>query len=126
MSGKKGIDKRLTSSFSQPKDKSFDFDIISKYFRNKDNSKAYQVLSDKTCNDLGFEDLYAFLDRTHSKIGQQYLYNKRRAIQRNEEQTKLDETIIDVLTRDSEFRISVQKKIEKLNHKDANHVISLF
>jgi hypothetical protein len=126
LNGKKGIEKRLASSFGHLKEDAFDFDLIGKYFRNKDNSKAHQVLSDKTCNDLDFEDLYTFLDRTHSKIGQQYLYNKLRTIVRNQEQTKLDETIIDVLSRDSSFRISVQKKIEKLNHKDANHVISLF
>ncbi|MFT4612060.1 MAG: hypothetical protein ACJA1H_002089 [Glaciecola sp.] len=122
----KEIDKRLDSSFGQPKDESFDFDIIDKYFRNKENSKVQQVLSDKTCNDLDFKDLYAFLDRTHSRIGQQYLYNKLRAIQCDKEQNKLDETIIDMLSRDSEFRISIQKKIEKLNHKDASNVISLF
>jgi acid stress-induced BolA-like protein IbaG/YrbA len=120
------VDVRLNNSFGQLKEDSFDFELIGKYFRNKDNSKAHQVLSDKTCNDLDFEDLYTFLDRTHSKIGQQYLYNKLRTIERNEEQTKLDEIIIDVLSRDSGFRISVQKKIEKLNYKDANHVISLF
>jgi len=125
-SGKKGIKKNLASSFGQLKDDAFDFELIGKYFRNNDNSDAYQVLSDKTCNDLDFEDLYIYLDRTHSKIGQQYLYNKLRTIDRNEDQTKLDETIIDVLASDLSFRISVQKIIEKLNHKDANNVISLF
>ncbi|MFT4804770.1 MAG: hypothetical protein ACI9YE_001977, partial [Psychroserpens sp.] len=83
------VDVRLNNSFGQLKEDSFDFELIGKYFRNKDNSKAHQVLSDKTCNDLDFEDLYTFLDRTHSKIGQQYLYNKLRTIERNEEQTKL-------------------------------------
>lgn len=73
LSGKKEIEKRLASSFGHPKADAFDFELIGKYFRNKDNSKVHQVLSDKTCNDLDFEDLYAFLDRTHSKIGQQYL-----------------------------------------------------
>jgi len=67
-------------AFGNIKDDSFDFELIEKYFRKKDNSEAFQVLSDKTCNDLDFQELFAFIDRTNSKVGQQYLYNKLRTI----------------------------------------------
>ncbi|CAM1342281.1 MutS-related protein [Tenacibaculum aestuarii] len=123
---KKELNLRLKESFGKLKDDSFDFDYIEKYFRNKDNSKAYQVLSDKTCNDLDFDDLFMFLDRTNSKVGQQYLYNNIRTIQVNEKQTKLNEEIIKQLSENPELRISVQKKLEKLNHKDAYYISSLF
>lgn len=122
---KKEINVRLKESFGKMKDGSFDFDSIEKYFRNKDNSKTYQVLSDKTCNDLDFDDLFMFLDRTTSKVGQQYLYNKLRTINIDENQTKLDEHIIDELLKDSELRISIQKKLEKLKHKDAYYITIL-
>ena len=91
---KKEINQRLKESFGKLKDDSFDFDYIEKYFRNKDNSKAYQVISDKTCNDLDFDDLFMFLDRTNSKVGQQYFYNNLRIIKVNEKQTKLNEELI--------------------------------
>lgn len=58
---KKKINERLKESFGKIKDDSFDFDMIEKYFRNKNNSAAYQVLSDKTCNDLDFDDYLCFL-----------------------------------------------------------------
>ena len=43
----KGINESLKESFGEMKDDSFNFESIEKYFRKKDNSKSYQVLSDK-------------------------------------------------------------------------------
>jgi len=123
---KKELNKKLKESFGKLKDDSFNFDMIQKYFRNKDNSKAYQILSDKTCNDLDFDDLFMFLDRTTSKVGQQYIYNTLRAIKVDEEQTKLNEALISELSKNSELRISIQKNLEKLKHKDAYYIATLF
>ena len=53
---KRDTEGRLTASFGELKEESFDFECIESYFRSKDNSKAFQVLSDKTCNDLDFQD----------------------------------------------------------------------
>lgn len=122
----KNVTDRLKMSFGSLKEQSTDFNYISKYFRNKNNSKAYHVVSDKTCNDLDFEDLFMLIDRTHSKVGQQYLYNKLRTVTINESQTTLDEEIIKELTNNEQLRISVQKRLEKLNHKDAYCITTLF
>ncbi|MGG8497663.1 MutS-related protein [Tenacibaculum sp. TC6] len=123
---KKKADQQLKESFGKLKDGSFDFELIEKYFRNKDNSKAHQVLSDKTCNDLDFDDLFMFLDRTTSKVGQQYLYNNLRTLNVNEKQTRLNEELINELTNNPEVRISVQKKIKNLHHKEAYYITTLF
>ncbi len=123
---KKETQLRLKESFGKLKDDNFDFESIEKYFRNKDNSKTYQTLSDKTCNDLDFDDLFMFLDRTTSKVGQQYLYNTLRTINLNEKQTTLNESLITELSDNADLRISLQKKIEKLKDKDAYHIATLF
>ncbi|KIX19824.1 DNA mismatch repair protein MutS [Flavobacterium sp. 316] len=123
---KRELNRKLKESFGKLKDDFFDFDSIEKYFRKKDNSKVYQVLSDKTCNDLDFDDLFMFLDRTHSKIGQQYLYNHLRTIGINEKKTRLNEEIITAFLKNYELRISVQKELEKLKHKDVYYISSLF
>ncbi len=123
---KKEVIKRLEASFGKPKDEAFDFESIEKYFRKKDNSQAHQILSDKTCMDLDFDDLFMFLDRTHSPIGQQYLYNHLRSININEKKTELNEEIITEFSKNSNFRISIQEQLEKLNHKDAYFITSLF
>ncbi len=116
---KKEINKRIKESFGNIKDDSFDFDMIEKYFRNKDNSGAFQVLSDKTCNDLDFDDLYMFIDRTNSKVGQQYLYNKLRTIKADKQQTKLDEEIIEK----QEEVSHLMKVINSLNDHDKELIV---
>ncbi len=123
---KKKSTERLKNSFGQVKEATFDFNLIATYFRNKDNSSVDQVLSDRTCNDLDMDDLYMFIDRTHSKIGQQYLYNKLRTIKVNKQQTQLDEIIIDELLKNVDLRLSIQKQLEKLNKRDVYHIASLF
>jgi len=71
---------KLLNEFGNLKVDSFNFEYIESYFRKKGHSTDFQTLSDKTCNDLDFEELFMFIDRTNSKVGQQYLYNKLRNI----------------------------------------------
>lgn len=117
---------RLKASFGKLKDDSFDFNIIEKYFRNKDNSGAFQVISDKTCNDLDFYELFMYLDRTNSKVGQQYLYNALRTIEADLRNTELNEEIIGAVSKDSDLRVLIQKQLEKLSKYDVYRVSALF
>ncbi len=125
MSKKKDIE-RLKATYGELKDDSFNFELIEKYFRNKDNSEAFQVLSDKTCNDLDLHELYMFIDRTNSMVGQQYLYNKIRTIPSNSENLELNEKIIKNLMNNSDFRIKTQRLLETLKKDDAYYISSLF
>jgi DNA mismatch repair ATPase MutS len=122
---KKDIE-HLKASFGKQKDDRYNFELIEKYFRNKDNSTAFQVLSDKTCNDLDFDELFMFTDRTHSKVGQQYLYNKLRTIPCKSEKLELNEKIIQEFTAETDFRIETQKQLGKLEKTDVYYISSLF
>lgn len=117
---------KFLESFGNIKDDSFDFGQIESYFRNKDNSNSLQVLSDKTCNDLDFEELFMFLDRTNSKVGQQYLYNKLRIIPTDSNDFDKQEKIINHFKNDSDFGISTQNQLSKLNEHEAYYISSLF
>ena len=123
---KKKTIERLKESFGQLKDDDFRFDFIEKYFVNKDNSDSFQVLSDKTCNDLDFEELFMFLDRTTSRVGQQYLYNRLKAIPNNISDIVNKEKLIEKLTDDDDYRINTQLQLDKLNKEDVFHISSLF
>ncbi|WP_320018721.1 hypothetical protein [Labilibaculum manganireducens] len=123
---KKKQAEQLKASFGKLKDESYNFELIEKYFRNKEHTETLQVLSDKTCKDLDFEELFMFLDRTHSKPGQQYLYNKLRAIPNKPTNVDLDEKLIHLFTDDSDFRVEVQTQLEKLKGREAYFVSSLF
>jgi len=120
------INSRIKESFGKIKDDSFNFKSIERYFRHKDNSASYQILSDKTCNDLDFDELFMYLDRTNSRVGQQYYYNRLRNINIDKHQTELDEKIITEFTKNTELRISIQKKLDQLSHKDSFYIATLF
>ena len=123
---KKELTAKLLKDFGSLKEDSFRFEQIEYYFRKKDNSTAYQVLSDKTCNDLDFQDLFMFVDRTNSKIGQQYLYNKLRTIPADSIEIADNETLIEEFTKNTEFRVNIQRLLSRLNDKETFYLSSLF
>lgn len=114
------------SAFKEAKDEVFDFDLIERYYRGKDHTGAHQVITDRTHNDLDMDDLFMYLDRTHSKVGQQYLYNQIRVLKNNTQITNLNESLIEKLTLDQVWTQSVQSKIQKLNGKDTYYISALF
>ncbi len=120
---KKKAREELQKSFGKIKDDSFHFDLIERYFWAKDNSNSFQTLSDKTCNDLDFNELFMFLDRTCSKVGQQYLYQTLRTIPKsvNDSDEKLIEQFLNVV----DFRTSVQMKLAELKSNDAYYISTL-
>lgn len=122
---KKNRDK-LMAEFGQVKNDTFDFERIESYFRRKDNSNCFQVLTDKTCNDLDFQELFMFIDRTNSKVGQQFLYNKLRTIPADLKDISLHEKIIARLTENADLRLSIQSHLAQLNENEAFYITALF
>lgn len=123
---KKEIKERLLNSFGEVKDESFDFGQIESYFRKKDHKNTFQVLSDKTCNDLDFSELFMYIDRTNSKVGQQFLYDKLRTIPLDSYEIDEDEKLIEHFSTNHEIRIATQKLLMKLNGYEAYYIPSLF
>ena len=118
--------KKLIPVFGRLKEDSFNFELIETYFKKKNHSVAFQTLSDKTCNDLDFAELFLFVDRTNSKIGQQFMYNQLRTISSDSGKIVRTEKLIKALTENTEFRLRVQNQLSKLNHNDAFYITSLF
>ena len=117
---------RLIGSFGKVKDDSFNFDYIEKYFRNKDQTGTYQVLSDKTCNDLDFNELFMFTDRTTSKVGQQFLYDTLRTIPPDANKFAEQERFIEQIAKDPGLRLKLQVHLDKLNSESTYFITSLF
>ena len=116
---------KIKESWAKIKSSDFDFHRISSYFCNNDNTKYFQVISKKTINDIDFHELFMFLDRTNSKIGQQYLYNKLLVIDlkyKFDEQEKL----IEYYNNNEQCRIETQLLLTKLNKTEAYYISSLF
>jgi hypothetical protein len=118
--------KKLLNAFGQIKSDSFSFELIESYFRKKEKDEAFQVLTDKTCHDLDFQELFMFVDRTTSRVGQQYLFQKLRTIPGADPNTQLNEDLIDRFTNDVEYRLICQEILSNLTDKEAYHITSLF
>ena len=74
--------KKLEVSWGKAKtEKDFNFDYISAYFNEQPvTDNVLQQIPDESIADLDFHDVFKIIDRTVSKVGQQYLYYKLRTI----------------------------------------------
>ena len=97
------------------KEENFNFHLIGKYFRNRANIEQdyYHLISDKISIDLDLDDVFKKIDRTTSKIGQQYLYYKIRIIKKSF--TKLDK-FSDLVNFFKENESKRQQCIKKLSN----------
>jgi hypothetical protein len=123
---KKKIKDKLAASFGKEKDESFDFESIEKYFRKKDKSNSFHVISDKTCNDLDFQEFFMFMDRTTSKVGQQYYYDTLRTIPKDREKFTIQEYLIKELETNSKLRLEIQYHLNKLVDYKTFYITYLF
>jgi hypothetical protein len=55
-----------------------------------------------------------FLDRTTSKIGQEFLYNRLRTIPFDSKKIFEHEKLIKELTENSDFRVNLQNQLSKI------------
>jgi MutS domain V len=123
---KKKTKERLIESFGKLKNDSFFFESIEKYFKNKNHNKDFQVLSDKTCKDLDFNELFMFVDRTTSNVGQQFLYDKLRTIPPDGDKLVEQEKLIEQITKDSNLRLEIQIHLDKLTRDSTYFITTLF
>lgn len=115
----------LKKNWGKLKTEDFDFDLIEKYFRMKDNSAYFQVISERTAKDIDFDELFMFLDRTNSKIGQQYLYNKLRVVD-SQYNFADQEKLINYFLYNETQRVESQLTLSKLNNRESYSISSLF
>ncbi len=116
---------KLKQDWGKLKTEDFDFDLIERYFRKRDNSAYFQVISERTARDIDFQELFMFLDRTNSKIGQQYFYNKLRIID-SQYDFAHQESLISYFLNNEAQRVESQLLLSKLNNKDSYYISSLF
>ncbi|MCL2598202.1 MAG: DNA mismatch repair protein MutS, partial [Paludibacter sp.] len=115
----------LVPKWDERKSEDFHFELIENYFKKKDNFAAFQTINAQLMDDIDFYDLFEFIDRTSSKIGQQYLYNQLLVISPDlhfEEQ----EAIADYFLQNEEKRLRAQKLFSKLNRRESFYISHLF
>lgn len=118
--------KWLHKHWGKPKkDDYFNFYVIAKYFENNSHKKdAFHIISEKCKNDLDIDAVFKFIDRTTSKIGQQYLYFKLRTIGSLEDLQKFD-SLTTIFKDNKTLSIRCQSILSKLSLNDSYYLEEL-
>ena len=111
--------------YKNVKKTAFDFDRISRYFAAVDHRDAFQVLPDNVLKDVDFEELFMYLDRTCSNIGQQYLYATLRTLPKTRDRHRRLEKTIKFLDANAEIKEAVVLQLSRLNKPGAYYLQSL-
>lgn len=119
----KSIDE-LRKGWGQPKNASFYFNRI-KRFADIESSKEFHRLTNQTLYDIDFEELFMLVDRTNSRVGQQYLYKKLIHPTNDLDALKKANELSEHLSANETLREEVQKEISYLNGADAYYITSL-
>ncbi|WP_425391897.1 MutS-related protein [Ekhidna sp.] len=117
--------KALDDAYGQIKEDIFNFDSISEYYKGTTPQKDTQTISDRTYNDLDFDKFFMFIDRTTSKVGQQFLYKKIRTL-RLKPSFASQEELIEFYQENQKERLSAQYTLLKLSRSGALYLTSLF
>lgn len=123
-SRRKLIDK-FKASWGKPKTEEFNFELIEHYFKKKNTATALQIISNQTVHDIDFKNLFMFVDRTSSRIGQQYLLSNLLTIPKTpgfDEQEK----IIEHFAANGNDCQNAQFILSRLNDDKSYHVATLF
>lgn len=96
------------------------------HYHNCINNKPDEYLSDEVAEDIDLERIFAFVDRTNSRLGQQYLYHQLRKIHPN---LPLLHELDDLATKfknNDDLRISMEVELIRLEHRNAYYIHELF
>ena len=86
---------------------------------------SVNVLDEKTCKDLNLDDIFGYVDRTSSKVGQQFLFHLLRTPQSEKKSLLKFEQVINCFA-NVQLREKLQIELYRLNLKDALFLPYLF
>jgi len=99
----------------------FHFGSIEKYFQNNNQKeKAFHIISDRCATDLDINETFKIVDRTSSKIGQQFLYYKLRTIGKQDDLLNFEKLTL-LFEKNKDLRLKTQLELSKLNSNDSYH-----
>lgn len=116
---RKKKNQEILKNYKNAKSSDFDFERIALFFSHVDKTRFHQVISNRTIQDLDFEELFMYMDRTCSRIGQQYLYSTLRTIPKNKNRSLQLERIITYFKENPDIIESSVLELSRLNDPGA-------
>ncbi|WP_199118123.1 hypothetical protein [Pedobacter sp. ASV28] len=120
--------KRITyiiDKWGKPTIEDRNFKLISQYHECI-HQHTGEMLTDEIAQDIDLEKLFAYIDRTNSKPGQQYLYQHLRKGQKNLELLHELDGLTEQFQSDDDLRIKCEAELIKLSHRNAYYIHELF
>ena len=113
---------QIRRAWGNPKKELFNFDRIKNYSEEVKGNNFHH-LTEQTINDIDFYGLFEFIDRTTSKVGQQFLY--RKVIEPTIDKSDPSQNLIELFANDNRLREEIQVDLLLLNETDAYYIPSL-
>jgi MutS domain V len=102
-----------------------DFDGIAR-FAAISPLQSSRKISPQLTTDIDFFQLFAFVDRTTSRVGQQYLFRKLLFPQVNSDHVKNLESLVNCLSDKEDMRLAIQLQLARLKERGTYHIANLF
>jgi hypothetical protein len=116
---------RLQAQWGKTKNTTFNFYQIARYHARRTFEPLTHLLSERTLAALDFSELFGFLDRTVSRVGQQYLFSRLAAYDRDENRNEFEQIIHHASINERE-RLDAQVALSRLQHDNAYGLCTLF
>jgi DNA mismatch repair ATPase MutS len=113
---------QIRACWAKPKDEPFYFGRISMY-ANQVSAAPFHRLSDQTIEDIDFYKLFAFVDRTISKVGQQFLF--KRLLEPSNKTVSELQPLIALFSNNQKSREEIQFELARLRDNDAYQIPTL-
>ena len=113
----------IKEQWAKPKEAERNFNLIAAHFTHFDHKNPIAVT---TATDLDTENIFAFIDRTSSNPGRQYLYTKLHCPETDFSRLNDLEKRVTFLNKDAALREQIQLKLSDLNSTDAYYLPELF
>ncbi|MGC3948537.1 MAG: hypothetical protein QM762_29225 [Chryseolinea sp.] len=124
-SRKKAALEKLRSEWGKKKDAPLNVYQVARFHARREHAEGVHVLSEKTIAALDFSELFAFLDRTVSRVGQQWLFSRLASYGPNEDVDEF-ERVIKYAADHEQRRLEAQVALTRLQHENAYGLSALF
>ncbi|HEX2847926.1 MAG TPA: hypothetical protein VHN59_15365 [Chitinophagaceae bacterium] len=114
----------LKAQWGKPKKEHFPFHLIEQYSTVADDLAAHE-LSAQTMADIDFYEVFSFVDRTVSKPGQQFLFNKLKIPVADEKELLELDRQADFFLKDEPLRIYIQEQLWRLSEPESYSIPEL-
>jgi len=115
----------LLQTYQDIKEDNFNFGSIASFFNSADKSAYRQTISQNTWDDLDMDELFMVLDRTNSKVGQQYFYYTLRNIPKDGQRSAKTEEINEFFAANKDIKDHTIIDFSQLNNPSASYIKTL-